>query len=104
MSRVFDRRGNYLGDFDPAETIGGDIWEFLHPGQVQDEYSAVGKEPPTITEIMSGDISQASDIAGQNIQQAAQNVVSAVTGLTQYVIIGGALYLLYRLTKGKRNG
>ncbi len=98
MSDLYDNQGNHLGalgaDFLPSYDIGGAFWEMTHPGQVQQEYSAVGKEPPPMSEIITG-------AASQVVEQTGQKVASIVTDATKYIVIAGVAYLAWQLFKGK---
>lgn len=86
-----------LGIFEPMGNFGGDIWELLHPGQVQQEYISVGKEPPSQAEIISGAASDA-------LERAGEGAVSMIGSFKSYAVIAafiglGVLYYTHRNTR-----
>lgn len=107
MPAVFDQAGNFLGNAEtlveeppssapapqPSQhiawgNIGGSIWEFFHPYQVQEEYRAVGKEPPSLLNIMT---TAADDVQEQAAEQAKKALKFSTTGL---VVVGVAFLML----------
>src|SRR5260221_13085791 len=48
------RRAGLGAAFDPSESLGAEVYELLHPVRVQEEYRAVGKEMPSVSNIMRG--------------------------------------------------
>lgn len=72
-----------LSGFTPWGSLGGDIWELFHAEQVQREYIAVGKEPPSIEEIREGAL---FDI-GERVQEKA----SAFANYSRTIIVAGAV-------------
>lgn len=60
MPRTFDQTGRDLGNvgesprYSAPNSVGSSLWELLHAEQVQAEYRALGKEPPTVDEIRAG--------------------------------------------------
>lgn len=58
------------GAFEAWGSFGGDVWEMLHPGQVQREYEAVGKTAPSKIEIVTG---AAYDAARDAREGASEN-------------------------------
>lgn len=72
-----------LGQYAPWGRVGGDVWEWIHAGQVQQEYEAVGKVAPTIDEIREG---AATDI-GERVTEGVQNIFSGI----KTVAIAGAV-------------
>lgn len=62
-------------------SIGASIWEILHPAQVQEEYRALGQEPPAKIDIITGGISDVADTAATDIRNAADTATGALTSL-----------------------
>lgn len=76
-----------LGLFQATETFGGAVWEFLHPGTVQDEFIATGKAPPSQIDIMTG-------AAERMREEAAEGAVSLLGNFKTYAIIAGVVGVL----------
>lgn len=85
-----------VGDYTPWGRIGGDIWEFLHPTQVQAEYRAVGKEAPSVAEIMTG---AAADIGERAAEGAAEAFNYAQKGIVLLGVAGLAYLVLTNMPK-----
>lgn len=77
-----------MGQFVPWGSFGGDIWEFFNPGRVQDEYRAVGKEPPPMTEIISGAAADATERAAENIHAGVETTLMGAQQITKWVVVG----------------
>jgi len=84
---TYDQEGNVLGDYIPAGTFGGDLFELLHPGTVQAEDVAIGQAAPTTAEIVSG---AASDAA----HQAAADIGAATGDLVKWIFLGAVAWLI----------
>lgn len=70
---------------------GGALWEILHPGQVQDEYRAVGAQTiPTVAEIESAAINRAIDTARADTQGAGDSLKTLLK-LGAVIVIGIAV-------------
>lgn len=83
----YDESGNPVTSAPRGPHLGGlawggaDIWEFFHPREVQEEYRAVGMEPPSTLDIMLGAVPtplQAVDFVGTNIYRSATTTGEAV--------------------------
>lgn len=100
-----DKKGTLYGlgenrEFIPWGSIGGDIWEFFNPGQVQQEYEMSGKigaEPPPIVDIMGGAAEDATVRAAENIQQGAQAVVDNASVIGKWLVIGLVAYAIIQV-------
>jgi len=99
--RIFDQRGRYLGDVPPSlledsPSVGASLWEILHPFTVQDEFGAIGKEPPPVSEIIGS--------AAQNIETHAAAGVENFLSAGKWAVIavvGLGLLILYSRVKGQ---
>lgn len=94
--RVFDQRGRYLGDVQ-SPGWGASLFELLHPFTVQDEFVAVGKPKPSVSDVM--------DSALTNISQSAQESIASIQRTGKLIMVGvlvlGAAYLVLRM-RGRR--
>jgi hypothetical protein len=87
-------RATGLGQYAPWGRVGGDVWEWIHAGQVQKEYEAVGKTAPTIEEIREGAL---TDI-GERVAEGAQSVFSgAKTIMIAAAVIAVAVFVMPRV-------
>ena len=100
LAREARRRG--LDAFDPSASFGAEIFELLHPGTVQEEYRAVGKEAPSIADIMTG----AATAAAQNVEKGAADLAGGFLTVGKWVIVGavalGVLVLVSKLPQSRR--
>lgn len=86
MARIFDQQGNNLGIL-PGESagtpdnwsFGGSFWEFMNPGQVQQEDVAIGKAPRSYGEIYQdafGGIVNAAEETRQEVVTEARRIAT----------------------------
>ncbi len=100
---TYDQNGNPVGmgsmGADDTRSIGAAFWEFTHPGQVQEEYKAVGKPPPSYAEIISnaaGDFFTAAAEGEQQLKEDAKVVASgAYSTLKIVAVIAVAIAAIY---------
>lgn len=115
FANILDAQGNVVGRVDkkgklyglgenreyiPWGSIGGDIWEFFNPGQVQQEYEMsgrIGAEPPPISEIMGGAAEDATYRAVENIQEAGAAVAENAQVLGKWIVIGLVAYAIIQV-------
>jgi hypothetical protein len=85
---------NGLGQYAPWGRIGGDVWEWIHAGQVREEYEAVGRTAPTIEEIREGAL---TDI-GERVSEGAGEIFSgAKTVMIAAAVIAVAVFVAPRV-------
>jgi len=78
------RRAGLGAAFDPSESFGAEVYELLHPGRVQEEYRAVGKEAPSVSDIMTG----AASAAAANVEKGAADLASGILSAGKWIIVG----------------
>jgi hypothetical protein len=96
-TRVFDQQGRYLGETD-TPGWGASFYELTHPFTVQDEYAAVGKARPSVSEVVDSALTNISQSAGEtigSIQRTGKLIVVAV-------IVIGVAYVATKFTGRKR--
>lgn len=93
-SVTLDQDGNVLGGVAQAadeRSFGAALWELSHPGQVQDEYRAIGKVPPSYVDIWGfamDDAMLAAEQGRQEIVEGAKKAAFAGVGILGLVIVG----------------
>ncbi len=101
--RVFNQHGRYLGETsDPGFSIGASLWELLHPGQVQAEYQAEGKPPPSVSDVMDTALTNISQRAQENVQSAVRSVANAGKIILVGVLALGVLYVVLQARRKRR--
>lgn len=109
--RTRKARGNMAGNINDGRdtSFGARAWEFLHPGEVQKEYEAVGATPPSQWEVMrdaAGGMATAwPDAMGAGIDQAAEGLETVATaGLSigKIALIGLGIYIFLEVTADRR--
>lgn len=76
---------------DDTRSIGSALWEMLHPGQVQEEYKAVGKDAPSYSSIVGSAFDDAMTAAyegQQQVKEGAQKIAGAAQSLLPWIVIG----------------
>lgn len=95
--RVFNQQGRYLGET-ATPGWGASLYELLHPFTVREEYRAVGKAPPPVSEVW--------DTALTNISQSASESIGSIqrTGklIVAAVIVVSVAYVVMKFTGRKR--
>jgi hypothetical protein len=99
---TYDEWGNALPEASPSapgaeNTFGAALWAFFHPGQVQKEYVAVGKPPPTVDEIMSSAVTDMETHAGKGVADMIATGKWLMLGLG----VLAAVYVVRELTRGR---
>lgn len=98
--RVFDRRGQYLGEVgdDTSPGWGASLYELLHPFTVQSEYVAAGKPEPSVSDVM--------DSALTNISKSASETIASVqrTGkvIAAGVVVLAVAYVVLQVRRKRR--
>lgn len=94
---TLDQDGNIVADASPnlgaadQYSFGSAIWEFFHPGQVQQEQIAVGQTPSSYTDIWGGAFDQAAQAGAETVQNVGtgiSNVASATFDFSKLLILG----------------
>ena len=97
--RVFSQHGRYLGETSsPGFSIGSSLWELFHPFTVQKEYAAVGKPPPSVSDVMDTALTNISERAQKNVR----DVVSAGKWIVAGVLILGVAYVVLQARRKRR--
>lgn len=91
--------------FTPSGSIGVDIWEWLHPEQVQQEYRIVDQEPPSIETIKEGAFNDAITQARQNVSTGIDTAITGAAQAGKWAVIGivalGFVMLMDHLPKAR---
>lgn len=93
---------------DDTRSIGAALWEMLHPGQVQEEYQAVGKDAPSYSSIVGSAFDDAMTAAyegQQQVKEGATKIAGAAQALLPWIVIGAvALAVVFVADKIPRIG
>ena len=101
--RVFNQHGRYLGDASsPGFDIGASVWELFHPGQVQAEYQAEGKPPPSVSDVWDTALTNVSQRTQENVQSAVRSVANAGKIILVGVLALGVLYVVLQARRKRR--
>lgn len=88
--------------FIDTRSAGAALWEFTHPGQVQAEYEAVGKTPPSYGEIWEGAAQDVTTAARESFSNAGEAALVAVDLAKFAAIAAGIVLVLYLLDKRRK--
>src|SRR6266700_5774184 len=90
--RVFDERGRYLGGVAGTQSIGASLFELLHPFTVRAEYEAVGKPPPSVSDVFDEALTNVSQRAEENVR----SVVNAGKLVLVSIVVLGVVYVVWK--------
>lgn len=84
-------------------SLGARVWEFLHPGQVQDEYRAVGADRvPSQIEIMTDAASDAAQAFPDAFGAGVDNLASSSLTLGKLALIGVGIWVFLEVTADRK--
>lgn len=83
-------------------SLGARVWEFLHPGQVQDEYRAVGAEVPSQWDIMTQSAADAAAAFPDAVGAGVDNLEASTWNLGKLALIGVGIWVFLEVTADRR--
>ena len=77
-------------------SFGSALYEFLNPGAVQQEQTAMGQTPQSTVDIWGtslSDMANAASEGAQNIQTSAQNIATSAVSIGKFALAAGIIAL-----------